>query len=221
MTPDNAEGKPLSKSRNNDLGQEFILEEYRQCYEHMRHYDNSRASLAKFAFSLYTGVATVFLGIEHIFPGIIRSSPQYFAMFLGFIFLLSVPMDVMLLRSRRAFVRVAKQVASIRELLLGKTDPGLQFDNFLTRDTQFPFAFDKTHRMLILMAGLRNSALLGLAGLLLSQKIRPGPGLWLWKLAVLLVVIIAWGCHFYLARRTLKSEDQRRPSWERRSGDAG
>lgn len=207
-----SQDEPLPEGLNKGQTLQFVLEEYRQCYEHMRHYDNSRASLAKFAFSLYTGVATVFLGIEHIFPGTIRSSPQYFAMFLGFIFLLSLPMDVMLLRSRRAFVRVAKQVASIRELLLGKTDPQLRFDNFLTRDTQFPFAFDNTHRMLTLMAGLRNSALLGFAGFLLSQTMSPGLTLWVCRVAVLLVVIVGWRFHFYLARRMLKSEDERRPS---------
>ena len=42
------------KGEVNKKEQEFLLEEFRQCFEHMRHRDNMRMALLRFAFSFYS-----------------------------------------------------------------------------------------------------------------------------------------------------------------------
>ena len=60
----------MEKTSQNQIdtkGTDYLIQEYNQCFSHMRHYDELKLSLAKFAFSFYSAIATVSFALERYF----------------------------------------------------------------------------------------------------------------------------------------------------------
>ncbi len=143
----------------------FILEEFNQCYEHMRHYDNVKLSLAKFGFSFYSAIATISFVLERYFyiEKSINSVHLFLACLLCLAYLIGIMLIYMLLQNRLYFVKVARQTNSIRKACLCQLN--FDFKNFLPTDTSkpYPLNFRSTHILLILLFILINSILIGFA----------------------------------------------------------
>lgn len=150
-------------------GLKFLLEEFNQCFSQMRHYDDTRLSLAKFAFSFYSAVATISFAIERYFY--YEQQTRSIELFLGFLlvltFLIGLMIIIMLVQNRKYFVLVARQVNSIRKMFLDMVRTGgITFENFLYIETTKPVASNirSTHLLLIFLLSLINSATLVFAG---------------------------------------------------------
>lgn len=144
---------------------EFLLEEFKQCYEHMRHYNNTKLSLAKFGFSFYSAIATVSFALERYFyiEKSINSVHLFLAGLLCLAYLIGIMLIYMLLQNRLYFVKVARQTNSIRKTCLFRLN--FEFKNFLPTETSnpYPLNFRSTHILLILLFILINSILVGFA----------------------------------------------------------
>jgi len=143
----------------------FILEEFNQCYEHMRHYDNVKLSVAKFGFSFYSAIATISFVLERYFyiEKSVNSVHLFLAGLLCFAYLIGIMLIYILLQNRLYFVKVAKQTNSIRKVCLSQLN--FEFKNFLPTETSrpYPLNFRSTHILLILLFILVNSILVGFA----------------------------------------------------------
>jgi len=143
----------------------FILDEFNQCYEHMRHYDNVKLSLAKFGFSFYSGIITISFVLERYFyiEKSVNSVHLFLAGLLCLAYLIGIMLIYMLLQNRLYFVKVARQTNSIRKACLCQLN--FDFKNFLPTDTSkpYPLNFRSTHILLILLFILINSILIGFA----------------------------------------------------------
>jgi len=143
----------------------FILDEFNQCYEHMRHYDNVKLSLAKFGFSFYSGIITISFVLERYFyiEKSVNSVHLFLAGLLCFSYLIGIMLIYMLLQNRLYFVKVARQTNSIRKVCLSQLN--FDFKNFLPTETSKPHPLNlrSTHILLILLFILINSILVGFA----------------------------------------------------------
>ena len=148
---------------------QFLLEESNQCFSQMRHYDITGLSLAKFAFSFYSAIATISFVMErYFFYG--RETPLI-EIFLGFLlvltFFIGIMIIMMLVNNRKYFVLVARQVNSIRKTFLDTVRTcGIDFENFLPTETTMPIALNirSTHLLRIFLFSLINSVTLAFAG---------------------------------------------------------
>jgi hypothetical protein len=143
----------------------FILEEFNQCYEHMRHYDNVKLSLAKFGFSFYSAIATISFVLERYFyiEKSINSVHLFLAGLLCLAYIIGIMLIYMFLQNRLYFVRVARQTNSIRKVFLSQLN--FEFKGFLSTDPlrPYPLNFKSTHLLLILLFILINSIMVGFA----------------------------------------------------------
>ncbi len=101
---------------------EFLLVEFQQCFEHMRHYDNSRIALMKFLMSFYSILPPLIYGTFNIFYHQLTNFFFYLYLFLLVVFLFGFLMLGMLIQNRKYFVRVARQVNTIRRYFWNKRD---------------------------------------------------------------------------------------------------
>jgi hypothetical protein len=159
------------KTNPSDESLRFLLEEFNQCFSQMRHHDEMELSLAKFAFSLYSVVATVSFALGQYF----HETPSVRIFLCGLLlltFLISFMVIVMLVRHRIYFVYVARQVNSIRKTFLSIPGSGrVVFENFGIIDTGKPklYYWRSAHLVLILLLSLINSITLAFAGFFLLQ----------------------------------------------------
>ena len=171
MTDSNIQKEPMKFTLTHSETLTFTLEEYRQCYEHMRHYDNVKVSLAKFSFSFYVAIGTLLVALERYFyfEKRIESTHAYLPIFLFGVFLMGNLIMLLLVRNRQYFVKVARQVNSIRGGLLDKSL--LRFENHLYTDPHSPVAYNprSNHVLLILLIGSMNSAIMAAAAFLLCD----------------------------------------------------
>jgi hypothetical protein len=120
----------------------FLLKEYDQCFNQMRHYDNVSVSMIKFAFSIYSALGTIAFAIYQFLYrnenslNVIIGSIALFTFLVGFIIVL------MLTRNRLYFVSVAKQVNRIRNLSIYKSKSVFDFKSALPYDPNIPKAFN-------------------------------------------------------------------------------
>lgn len=159
------------KTNPKDESIRFLLEEFAQCFSQMRHHDEMELSLAKFAFSLYSAVATVSFALGQYF----RETPSIRIFLCGLLlltFFISFMIIMMLVRHRISFVYVARQVNSIRKTFLSIPGSGKAvFENFGIVDTRKPepYYLRSAHLVLILLLSLINSITLAFAGFFLLQ----------------------------------------------------
>ena len=134
----------------------FLLEEYRQCYEHMRHYDNTRLSLAKFTLSFYSIIATIVFAIVQCLPEE-DNNDIYLSLFLFFVSFAGFLIIAMLAQNRAYFVQVARQVNSLRKELIALNI--FSFQNFLYTDDSVPVPHNpkSTHILLLYFISFVNA----------------------------------------------------------------
>lgn len=124
----------MEKSNHN----EFILSEYQQCFEHMRHYESIAQDLLKFSFTYYSAIITLSLGIyQFYFNKSDTGNPSllFIAVLLILSFIVGNLIILLLARNRKYFIDVAHQVNSIRSYFLREK---VLFDNVLPLDVKYP-----------------------------------------------------------------------------------
>jgi hypothetical protein len=154
-----------------DESSRFLLEEFSQCFTQMRHHDEMELSLAKFAFSLYSVVATVSFALGQYFHEV-PAVRIFLCGLLLLIFFISFMIIMMLVRHRISFVYVARQVNSIRRTFLSVSGSSkVVFENFGLVDTTKPepYHLRSPHLALILLLSLINSITLAFAVFFLLQ----------------------------------------------------
>ncbi|RKY98805.1 MAG: hypothetical protein DRQ10_07045 [Candidatus Hydrothermota bacterium] len=141
--------------------EEFLLEEFRQCFEHMRHYDNMRVALLRFAFSFYS----LFFALIGILLKFFKEQTNEISLYVGFFLclltLIGFGVYKMLLQSRKYFVLTARQVNSIRGFFLQDA----RFKSVLPLNSDKPnlLNFQSVHILTILLINILNSSLLAAA----------------------------------------------------------
>ena len=152
----------------------FLLEEYNQCFSHMRHYDSLKLSLAKFGFSFYSAVAAISFGLERYFYYELKmkSVDLFIGLLLCLTFLMGLLIIVMMARYRKYFVQVARQVNGIRayffqSLKAQSAGP----ENLLYDDPNKPIVFNikSTYLLLDFFFSLINGIALGFSAFLILR----------------------------------------------------
>lgn len=162
MDKTNTAGQNDNKMNETD-SLSFLLGEYNQCYEHMRHYDNTRLSLAEFALSFYSIIATiVFAILEYYSEKMNNYIYLEIGLFLFFVSFSGFLIINMLAQNRADFVKVARQVNSIRKELIALNR--ISFKNFLYVDS-FPNAYNSksTHILLLYFVSFVNAVFFSFA----------------------------------------------------------
>lgn len=170
----------------------FLLEEYTQCFNQMRHYDNIRISLMAFAFSFYASVGTAAFAIYQFFSEEKLSDSQRFLSLLSlFVFSIGLIIVFMLAKNRRYFVLVARQINGIRNTFFPKEWSDFKFRNFLPTDPDKPRKFDlkSTHLLSISLLSLLNSFAMFSAIYFLTSHLKIENQLWMALLCCLAAFI--------------------------------
>jgi len=169
----------MEKTSQNQIdtqGTDYLIEEYNQCFSHMRHYDELKLSLAKFAFSFYSAIATVSFALERYFYYELktRSVDVFLGLLLVITFFVGLLILVMMARYRKYFVLVARQVNGIRRYFFAEINhAGEKVPNALHSytDPEKPIAYNKksTYLLLAYLFSLINSIALVFACLLILR----------------------------------------------------
>ena len=141
-----------------------VGEAKKEIFSHMRHYNELKLSLAKFAFSFYSAIATVSFALERYFYYELktRSVDVFLGLLLVITFLVGLLILVMMARYRKYFVLVARQVNSIRRYFFAEINrAGKKVPNALHSytDPEKPIAYNKksTYLLLTYLFSLINS----------------------------------------------------------------
>jgi len=175
----------------------------------MRHYDNTRLSLAKFAFSFYSVIATISFAMERYFYYELKTFS--IEIFLGFLltltFFIGGMIIVMLIQNRKYFVLVARQANSIRKMFSDtiKTSK-IIFENFLYTDTTKPVALNikSTHLLLIFLLSFINSVTLAFAGFFILRYFKST--LILFYLIMPSLLVLSFFAELFYIRTALKAD---------------
>ena len=156
----------------------YLLVEYQQCFEHMRHHNNISISLAKFIYTILaalgTGAFALFKYLEgEAYQYLIVGSVVLFALVIGIAF------SALMVRNRIYFVIVARQVNSIRNYLISRMK--LDFSNYnkCYLDSSKPKAFNlnSSYLLILLIISLLNGIAGGLGYYLIANYLEV-QGIW-------------------------------------------
>lgn len=144
-----SEEKTVDKlNQSNSLS--FLLAEYGECFNHMRHYDSMNLSIATFTFTFYSIIATISFGIwEYFKDSNIVHLPLFLGLFLLFNSLSGFLIILTLARNRLYFVKVARQVNSLRKKFVSISS--IDYENLLYTDPKVPVASNKSSSQVILL----------------------------------------------------------------------
>ena len=183
----------------------FLVSEYEQCFEQMRHYNAISISLTKFVF---TGFAAIASGAFALFKYL--EGQNYQNIVIGGILLLTFVTGVifltLMLRNRVYFIFVARQVNSLRNYFLSNMDVDYIKYNVCYIDPSFPRAFNlwSTYTLLFFIVALINAVLVGVGSYLVITHYCTGEDWLRWLIslviAVVLVVTQLIASIFYLTR---------------------
>ena len=143
---------------------QFILQEYSECFSHMRHHDNIWTTLGAFSISLYTVVTAVC-------SVLIQSGQAEF--FIGIILILTFLAEIiiitMIAQNRGYFVSTARQVNNIR----GTFWKNIDFESYLPLNPTSPQPISLRSTQLLVMIALSfvNAIVLAIGGALLLGTI--------------------------------------------------
>lgn len=184
----------------------FLLKDFDQCFSSMRHYDNMELSLAKFAFSFYSAIATISFALSQYF----RETPLVEVFLGGLLFLtfsIAFMITVMLVRYRVSFVYVSRQVNSIRKTFLEMIRPNtITFDNFCLARVDKPKMYytRSAHFMLIFLLLLVNSITLASVGFFILRYFS-SPSLY-FCIAMPFLFFISLSFEIFYIRKELKRD---------------
>lgn len=141
---------------------DFLITEYEQCFEQMRHYDTTQNALLTFAL---TGYISIFAATYAIYQYSTDNPIKY--TFLTLIFLLSSLAGITILiaftRNRIYYTAVAKQVNRIRSYFLDNSELDyIKYNNCYTSyNKPKNFHWLSTYSMYIIVISLLNASLCG------------------------------------------------------------
>ena len=149
------------KMQNQEDFKDFLLTEFQQSFEHMRHYDNMRVAMLRFAFSFYSLFFALIGVLLRLSENHINEISLYASLFVCLLFLIGVGIYKMLLQNRKYFVLTARQVNSIRGFFLKNK----QFLSVLPVSKETPkfLNFQSVHIQSILLIDVLNSSFVAIA----------------------------------------------------------
>ncbi len=193
---------------------EFLVAEYQECFDHMRHYDLIEIDLVKFAFSGYIALITASFALLQY----LKDNPRgilYVGVLLGLGFLAGLIILAFAVRNRSYYVIVARQVNSIRKYFLENAEIDFIKYNKCYLDPTKPSNFNpkSTYAFLIYLLISFNASILFAALFLIAKFIavhfKTGIGFIFTFLIVLLSLLLQYRLSTgYLSRRDCKSADE-------------
>lgn len=189
---------------------EFLLVEYQECFNHMRHYDSIEVDFVKFSFS---GYITLIAGSFALFQYLQENS--YRSLYVGIILLLGFVGGLLLLgfvvRNRAYYVIVTKQVNSIRRYFLENSEIDFVKYNKCYLDSTKPRNFNpkSTHIFLMYLIIIFNNAILSGALFLISRTILSNIMKCIYCIIAFLVISASIFLQYKLSRDYLKKRDKK------------
>ena len=170
----------------------YLLVEYQQCFEHMRHHNSISISLAKFVYTILaalgTGAFALFKYLEgDAYQYLVVGSVVLFALVIGLAF------SALMVRNRIYFVIVARQVNSIRNYLISRMELDFSKYNKCYLDSSTPKAFNlySSYLLILLIISLVNGISGGL-GYYLIVNYFEAQGIWVsWILSMIIGIVVA------------------------------
>lgn len=141
---------------------EFLLAEYEQSFQHLRHYDSTQNTIMTFSI---TGYAAIFAAAYAFYQYDSQSIAKF--LFISLILLLSAIAGILVLslfsRNRLYYTIVTKQVNSIRNYFLNNSELDFLTFNKSYLNPEKPLNFNpiSTYSMYIYLVCILNSSLLG------------------------------------------------------------
>ncbi len=145
---------------NEEKSVDFLLKEYSEAYNHMRHYDNLELSFIKFVFTFDIGILSACITIYNYFKG----TEKIVVKPLGIISLLGFAVGLIFLslcvRNRVYFVIVTREVNRIRKYFNENMEGKFNFDE-MYMNPLYPkyFNFMSTYSLSKYLIGLLNAIL--------------------------------------------------------------
>ena len=171
---------------------EYLISEYQQCFEHMRHHNNISISLAKFVYTILaalgSGAFVLFKFLEgEVYQYLVVGSMLLFALVIGIVF------SALMVKNRIYFIVVARQVNSIRSYIISRMELDFSKYNKCYLDSSTPKAFNlnSSYLLILFMISLLNGLLGGLGHYLVINyfEIR---GIWAgWVLSMIIGVVLS------------------------------
>ena len=141
---------------------DYLISEYEQCFQQMRHYDTTQNTLLTFAL---TGYIAIFAAVYTLYQYSTNNPIKY--TFLTMIFILSTIAGIIVLmtlaRNRVYYTAVAKQVNRIRNYFLSNSELDfIRYNNcYVSYDKPKNFYWLSTYAMYIVVISLFNASLIG------------------------------------------------------------
>lgn len=151
---------------------DFLLSEYEQCFEHMRHYDSISNSIITFSL---TGYIAVFTGLYSIYQ--INSPEHYKYLFIIFLSLATLLAGFLFLmvfvRTKLYYTVVARQVNSLRRYFLENSELDFILYNKCYMDSDKPDYYSalSTYSLYLYLVCILNSSLFEVAVVVYYLKI--------------------------------------------------
>jgi len=184
---------------------EFLLKEYEESYNHMRHYDNSVVALIKFIFSFNLGLLSACLAIYNYF----RDQPLMVIKPLGYILVMGFAIGIIFLclctRNRVYFVIVARHLNRLRKYFSEKIGEEFSFNEMYT-NPEYPeyFNFFSTYSIIIYLISIFNAILISVGVNLIYYGFLK---LHMW-LFLAIIIIQLFFVIVYLKRKEGKNADE-------------
>ena len=182
---------PANIQFNKEDAAAFLISEYEQCFEHMRHYDGIEISFIKFALTGYVALGSAMFALFKYMEGatyrdIVIGGILLSALCVGLVIL------TLMLRNRVYFVVVARQVNSLRNYFLNNMERDFIKYNKCYIDPYFPRAFSpfSTYTLLFTIVALLNGALGGLGSYLVITYAKAAEGGVSWVIGLVIAIAL-------------------------------
>ncbi len=187
----------------------FLIAEFNQSFEQLRHYDKIQSSLINFSLTGYTAIFSLSYAIyefvkDYNFKFTILSLLLIISSFMGFILLLSF------VRNRLYYTVIAKQINSLRNYFLNNSKLNyIKFNkSYLSPDNPKNYNIWSTDSIYIYLISLLNSILLGSGVFIIIFFIKNKKYASSWILSILLIIII-FSLELFVIIRNLSNKDEK------------
>jgi len=179
---------------------DWLLKEYEQMFNEKRHYDGRFFSLLSFFMAFVTICVSVVVGVNDIIKDTsVSIFPVFFCMVgaVGFIILVNM------YYSRVNYVKVCRQINSIRQFCLVNQIPSFERENKMYLNPEFPhfYMLNSMHLIVMHFLVLINSFFIGLSFLFITE-------FRLWNAAVSIIIfLLLSSVQTLVLRSSLKKRD--------------
>ncbi len=183
----------------------FLLADFNQCFEQMRHYDNQQTSILKFILSGYTALFGGAFALYKVFTDNLQIY-TFLAIFLLFGFLSGVLLLASLVRNRAYIVVVARYINANRGLFLSKKPLGFENPTGMYTTHNVPFFNPMSlHSFMIYFVSFFNSSIFASSFYIYRISINKPSSI---KLSIILIILIT-GIQMYSAIKYLKNKNNK------------